>query len=609
MTRRPDMSARTKSAWLITAPLAALICAAIASIIAWLILGLPTNLFDPLKVPQFFWYYRADPAVLRALGLGGLAAASFTAVMAYMMLAPKKSLHGTAAYATEAEIRKYGLRAKRGIIIGKKRGRYLVFGGTEHVIIEAPTRTGKGVGVVIPNLLTWEDSVVVLDVKRENFEATAGFRKRHGQAVFLFNPTDSEGRTARFNPLSYIDRTNENEVIIELQKIATMLFVAPERGEPFWTDSAKTGFIGVGAFIAQDQSQPFTIGAIYRAMTGGDVRGFYRYQLERSDLQLSMPCRSALSDFTSGAEPTFASIVQSITSKLSLWLNPNVDAATSASDFDLRDMRKKPISLYLGVSPDELDRVAPLYNLIFQQLIDLNVRTLPDATTPLQLLVILDEFARLGRANVLQAAFSYVAGYGIRLLPVIQSRSQLRAVYGNHGTDDIVANCGVELAFTPKEMKVANELSERIGYIGQESVSRSISQDGFFSKRSRSISDQRRALILPQDLMKFPDHEMLIIRGGMSVARANKIRFYNERFLKRRVSPAPKIAAIAPTPKDVLVIPDCVELTEEQLSGADMTALEPGVIRIEDMQFIFADVKTEIVDGQVVGTIAEGRDR
>lgn len=603
------MSARTKSAWLITAPLAALICAAIASIIAWLILGLPTNLFDPLKVPQFFWYYRADPAVLRALGLGGLAAASFTAVMAYMMLAPKKSLHGTAAYATEAEIRKYGLRAKRGIIIGKKRGRYLVFGGTEHVIIEAPTRTGKGVGVVIPNLLTWEDSVVVLDVKRENFEATAGFRKRHGQAVFLFNPTDSEGRTARFNPLSYIDRTNENEVIIELQKIATMLFVAPERGEPFWTDSAKTGFIGVGAFIAQDQSQPFTIGAIYRAMTGGDVRGFYRYQLERSDLQLSMPCRSALSDFTSGAEPTFASIVQSITSKLSLWLNPNVDAATSASDFDLRDMRKKPISLYLGVSPDELDRVAPLYNLIFQQLIDLNVRTLPDATTPLQLLVILDEFARLGRANVLQAAFSYVAGYGIRLLPVIQSRSQLRAVYGNHGTDDIVANCGVELAFTPKEMKVANELSERIGYIGQESVSRSISQDGFFSKRSRSISDQRRALILPQDLMKFPDHEMLIIRGGMSVARANKIRFYNERFLKRRVSPAPKIAAIAPTPKDVLVIPDCVELTEEQLSGADMTALEPGVIRIEDMQFIFADVKTEIVDGQVVGTIAEGRDR
>jgi type IV secretion system protein VirD4 len=609
MIRRPDMSARTKSAWLITAPLAALVCAAIATIIAWLILGLPTNRFDPLKVPQFFWYYRADPAVLRALGLGGLAAAAFTAVTAYMMLAPKKSLHGTAAFATEAEIRKHGLRAKRGIIIGKKRGRYLVFGGTEHVIIEAPTRTGKGVGVVIPNLLTWEDSVVVLDVKRENFEATAGFRKRHGQAVYLFNPTDREGRTARFNPLSYIDRADENEVIIELQKIATMLFVAPERGEPFWTDSAKTGFIGVGAFIAQDQSQPFTIGAIYRAMTQGDVRGFYRYQLERSDLQLSMPCRSALSDFTSGAEPTFASIVQSITSKLSLWLNPNVDAATQASDFDLRDMRKKPISLYLGVSPDELDRVAPLYNLIFQQLIDLNVRTLPDATTPLQLLVILDEFARLGRAAVLQAAFSYVAGYGIRLLPVIQSRSQLRAVYGNHGTDDIVANCGVELAFTPKEMKVANELSERIGYIGQESVSRSISQDGFFSKRSRSISDQRRALILPQDLMKFPEHEMLIIRGGMSVARANKIRFYNERLFKRRVHPSPKIAAIAPTLKDVLVIPDCVELTEEQLSGADTTALEPGVIRIQDMQFIFADVNTEIVDGQVVGTIAEGRDR
>lgn len=603
------MPARTKASWLITAPIAALLCAAISATIAWLILGLPTSRFDPLKVPHFFWYYRADPLVLRALGLGATAATAFTAVMAYMMLAPKKSLHGTAAFATEAEIRRGGLRAKSGIILGKKRGRFLVFGGSEHVIVEAPTRTGKGVGVVIPNLLTWTDSVVILDVKRENFEATAGFRANHGQHVFLFNPTDRAGRTARFNPLSYIERTNADEVIIELQKIATMLFVAPERGEPFWSDSAKAGFIGVGAFIAQDEVQPFTIGAIYRAMTQGDMRAFYKFQLERSELDLSVACRSALNDFTNGADNTFAGIVQTITSKLSLWLNPDVDAATSASDFDLRELRSKPISLYLGVSPDELERVAPLYNLIFQQLIDLNVRALPDATTPLQLLVILDEFPRLGRANVLLGAFSYVAGYGIRLLPVIQSRSQLRAVYGDNGAAEIIANCGVEIAFTPKELKVANELSERIGYIGQDSVSKSYSQDGLFSKRSKSISDQRRALILPQDLMKFPAREMLIIRSGMSVVRANKITYYNDRFFMARGVPSPQIKPLVRTQVVELVIPDCIELTDAQRSGADTSVLERGVLRMADMQFMFQDVATKSDNGKVVGTVAQGRDK
>lgn len=105
------------------------------------------------------------------------------------------------------------------------------------------------------------------------------------------------------------------------------------------------------------------------------------------------------------------------------------------------------MSIYLGVSPDELDRIAPLYNLLFQQIIDLNVRELPDETRPVPVLVILDEFARLGRASIIASAFSYVAGYGIRLLPVIQSRSQLRGIYGEHVADEIIANCGVEVAF------------------------------------------------------------------------------------------------------------------------------------------------------------------
>ena len=209
---------------------------------------------------------------------------------------------------------------------------------------------------------------------------------------------------------------------------------------------------------------------------------------------------------------------------------------------------------------------------------------------------------------MIAAGFSYVAGYGIRLLPIIQSRSQLRAVYGEHGSDEIVANCGVEIAFTPKELKVANELSERIGFIGQASVSKSFTQDGFFSKRSRSISDQRRALILPQELMKFPECEMLLLRGGMSVVRATKIRFFDERFFKSRLYAAPLIAPIAAHVDQNIALPECVPLSEEQLSGADSSALERGVIRLKDYQFMFQDVATKGDGDKRVGVIAEGRD-
>lgn len=129
---------------------------------------------------------------------------------------------------------------------------------------------------MIPNLLTWAGSVVVLDVKRENYDASAGFRAHYSQQVFLFNPTDREGRTARYNPLAYIDRSDPDDVIIELQKIATMLFVAPDHGEAFWTNDARTGFAGVGAWLAETSDEPLTMGAIYRHLTDGDARSFFK---------------------------------------------------------------------------------------------------------------------------------------------------------------------------------------------------------------------------------------------------------------------------------------------------------------------------------------------
>ncbi|MEZ0136681.1 type IV secretory system conjugative DNA transfer family protein [Novosphingobium sp. NRRL B-2648] len=606
MIRQPAMPPKRGTILAAGVPIALVLAFAIASVVAWLYLDLPSAKFDPFRMPAFFWYYRHDPVVLKALGAGLVVGLVLAGIMLWWLAKRKPPLHGAARFAKESEIRRAGFRAGNGIVLGKRAGKFLTFGGSEHAIIEAPTRSGKGVGIVIPNLLSWQDSVVVLDVKRENWDATAGFRQKHGQSVFLFNPTDPEGRTARYNPLGYIDRDDPDQVVIELQKIATMLFVPPERGEPFWTDSARTAFVGVGAYLAV-ADQPFTIGSIYRLMTTGDTRGFFRRVLDDRSLKLSQGCRNALADFTSGADNTFAGIVQTVTSKLSLWLNPRVDAATEDSDFDLRALRTKPMSIYLGVSPDELARVAPLYNLLFQQLIDLNVRALPNATTPHQVLVILDEFARIGRAQVIASAFSYVAGYGIRLLPVIQSRSQLRAVYGEHVANEIVANCGVEVAFTPKELRVANELSERIGYVGQEAITKSLTIHGILANRSKSMSDQRRALLLPQELMQFPQEELLLLRGGIPPIHGDKIRYYADGLFRTRVLAAPEVANIPRIVHDDEDLPSCVEPTFDQLTDPDPLEFAMDCIVIQDLPDMLIDVAAEQRGNETVGVIEQER--
>ncbi|NJS13466.1 MAG: type IV secretory system conjugative DNA transfer family protein [Sphingopyxis sp.] len=572
--------------------------------IGWVVLGLPLAAYDPMKMPEFVWYYRGDPRVVKAMAGGLVGGLTLLAGLAYALWARGAPLHGAARFANEREIKRYRFRSATGIVVGRKGGRFLTFGGSEHVLVEARPGRAKATGIVIPNLLTWAGSVVVLDVKRENFDASAGYRARYGQQIFLFNPTARDGRTARYNPLAYIDRSDAQDVIIELQKIATMLFVAPERGEAFWANGARTGFAGVGAWIAETSDEPLTMGTIYRHLTEGDARSFFKKELADPKVNLSAGCRTALSDFAGGSDNSFADIKKTITNVLGLWLNPLVDAATSASDFDLRDLRKRHISIYLGVSPDELDRIAPLYNLLFQQLIDLNVRELPDDTTPVPVLVILDEFARLGRASVIASAFSYVAGYGIRLLPVIQSRSQLRGVYGEHVADEIVANCGIEVAFTPKELRVANELSDRIGYVGQESVTRSLTINGWLANRSKSISEQRRALLLPQELMQFPADRLMLLRGGIPPIIGTKIFYFKSRFFKKRAFPPPVVAPLERQTRPNIVLRPFRDLTEEEASGHD--PILPYDIRSEDCPSFFADLLTLDRDGNASIIIEEG---
>ena len=522
------------------------VLAGIAGVIALLGLHRLSPGANLALAPAWFWYFRGDPQVQQWLGVGLLSAAGAGGFVALAVArGVRPALHGAARWAREGELRREGLRAKTGIVLGRKSGRPLVFGGPEHVMLYAPTRTGKGVGVVIPNLLTWPDSVVVLDIKRENWESTAGFRAAHGQDVRLFDPLDPEGRTARFNPLGHIDRADPIAVLDELQKLSVMLFPTPPHTDPFWAEAARTGFIGVGTYVAETPELAFSLGVVYRELTSGDPRTRLPAIIAaraKTGRPLSTGCVSALTDFCSASENTFAGIRQTLTARMNLWLNPRICAATDASDFDLRDLRRRRMSLYLCVSPDNLSRIAPLFSLLLQQLVDLNTRERPTTgQNDLPVLCLFDEFARLGHASVIAHAFSYVAGYGLRLLPVLQSPAQLRAEYGPDLAEEIMANCGVEIAFAPKELKVAQDLSERLGtwtYLGRTKSRPALLSTGHWSTTE---SDQRRPLMLPQELIQMSARRLVVLKAGIPPVRGDKIVYWREKAFARRILPPPAV--------------------------------------------------------------------
>lgn len=520
--------------------------AAATTLLALTGLGWPPDL---IAGPRWLWHGRSDAAVVHWVRIGAMAALAMLLLpLGALAKGLPRPLHGAARWAREHEVARAGLRAEHGVILGEKAGRPLISGGADHVMLNAPTRTGKGSGIVVPTLLTWRYALIVLDVKRENWMATAGYRAAHGHRVHMFDPFAEDGATARFNPLGHIPRNEPARVIDELQRIANLLFVASPQGDPFWPEAARTGFIGVGAYVAETAALPFTIGEIYRQLAGedGDPRTTLLGQIDlrrEAGAPLSSACAKALSDFCNSSERTFSSVRQTLTSRLALWLNPHVDAATSASDFDLRTLAGSATSLYLCASPDNLARAAPLYGLLIQQFLDFSTRAPPGPLVDeRQVLVVLDEFARLGPAPAIAHAFSFVAGYGIRLLAVLQSPAQLRAVYGPDLADEIRDNCAVEVVFAPRDVEVARKLSDRLGYTGQPSHSQSRPAGLSAGRRSLTESEQRRALMLPQELIGLSQDELIVLKAAWPPIRGRKLRYFDEPTFKARILSPPVVA-------------------------------------------------------------------
>ena len=457
------------------------------------------------------------------------------------------SMHGDARFATSADLAKLHMfkPATNGILVGKFDGKLVRLPGQQFVILAAPTRSGKGVGIVIPNLLDYGESMVVLDIKQENFDITSGWRQSQGQEVYLFNPFAEDRKTHRWNPLTYVSDDPAFRVS-DLMSIAAMLYPDGADDQKFWVSQARNAFMAFSLYLFEkwddDASRNIpenyriarTLGQIYQMSSGGDGTDLRKsYESLAKEPFLGGNARSAFSNLLSQAAETFASILGSFKEPLNAWINPVLDAATSADDFLLTDVRKKKMTIYIGIQPNKLAESRLIVNLFFSQLINVNTKELPQNNPELkhQCLLLMDEFTSIGKVNIIAGAVSYMAGYNIRLLPIVQSMAQLDATYGKDVARTLITNHALQIIFAPREQQDANDYSDMLGYttVRKENVTRG-------KETSRSESEERRALMLPQELKAMgADTEVFLCEGIAHPVKCDKIRYYEDPYFTRRL--------------------------------------------------------------------------
>jgi type IV secretion system protein VirD4 len=533
---------------------AAVLAAYLAGYVFLWSIGMSPREATPLTVVRYGYYYGDRAEVRHRLLLSSAAGAVMVLASALALVIPRRrTLHGDARFATRRELAAAGLLGDRGIILGRVGRRCLMLAGQQGVALAAPPRAGKGTGVVIPNLLNWPDSLICVDIKRENWTLTAGFRAASGQECHLFDPFSEDGRTARWNPFFYVSEDPVRRVN-DLQRIAEMLYPDPPNVDPFWTASARSLFLGIALYLFETPSLPKTIGEVLRQGMASDDEGFghhWKRVIEGRNsgkFPLSPQCVRALYDVIDLAPVTASSIRKTFTSRLDLWLNPILDAATSGNDFDLRELRRKPLSIYVGVNPDDLHRLRPVLALFFQQAIGLQTRTLPehDPTLKRQVLMLLDEFTALGRIPIIAESISYLPGYNVRVLLVIQTPAQLREVYGPNGAETMMKSLAARIVFTPKDIADAREISDELGNttVKVKTLSRPLmdfSNAKGRRQRSVSVSEQRRALLLPQEVKDLGAEQAIIFHEGLRPIRCRKIRYFQDRRFTGRLLPPPTV--------------------------------------------------------------------
>jgi len=453
--------------------------------------------------------------------------------------------YGSARWAEPAEIHRAGLIGDVGVFLGQHDDKYLRHEGPEHVLTFAPTRSGKGVGLVVPTLLSWPASAVIHDIKGENWQLTAGWRARFSHCL-LFNPTDAN--SAAYNPLLEV-RRGAHEVR-DVQNIADIL-VDPEGALERRNHWEKT-------------SHALLVGAILHVLYAGEdksLRGVANFLSDPAcPFEVTLHRMMTTKHLDDGPHPVVASAAREVLNKadnersgvlstamsfLGLYRDPTVAAVTSRCDWRIADLiaAENPVSLYLVVPPSDINRTKPLIRLILNQIGRRLTESL-DGSDGIErrhkLLLMLDEFPALGRLDFFESALAFMAGYGIRSFLIAQSLNQIDKAYGvNHA---ILDNCHVRVTFATNDERTAKRISDTLGTATELRAQRNYAGHRlapWLGHLMVSRQETARPLLTPGEVMQLPPDEAVVMVSGQPPIKAKKLRYYLDANFTRRVVPPP----------------------------------------------------------------------
>lgn len=448
------------------------------------------------------------------------------------------SSHGTARWATVPEMKRLGYLKKHKDILGAvfaktanpdEDGLYFTNSKQPHSLITAPTRAGKGISVVIPSLLTFNGSVVALDVKGELFEHTSRARRAKGDKVYKFSPLADDGRSHCYNPLDDIVAAPKHRRFTEARRLAANFIVARGKGAEDFIGGSRDLF-AAGVMLVIERGTP-TIGAIFDLFSENEDKqtlfvnlGTETKSREAKAIFIKM---AGNSDKTISA---YTSILED--GGLGLWADTLIKSATEKSDFNVTQLRSKPASIFLIVNPNDLETLAPLMRLIFQQIVSSLQSNLPTKEEMFEVLFVLDEFKDLGKLETIESAITSIAGYGGRFMIIVQSLSNLTTLYGADGKENFLGNSGVQAFMATNDSDTPEYLSRAIGDFTRKSRTKSWSTRELTGSSIQEREEGSR-LIRPEQIRVLPDNEMLILVKGQSAMRLTLIRYFEDKLFSK----------------------------------------------------------------------------
>ncbi len=529
------------------------------------ILGWPVYLPPEL----FWWWYFYDAYAPGVFLRGGIVAASggFIAIGLAIGLsvwrareAKHVETYGSARWAERAEVAAAGLLGADGVVLGRYGRDYLRHDGPEHVLCFAPTRSGKGVGLVVPSLLTWPGSAIVHDIKGENWTLTAGFRARHGR-VLLFDPTNSA--SSAYNPLLEV-RCGAWEVR-DVQNIADIL-VDPEGSlekRNHWEKTSHALLVGAILHVLYAEPDKTLAGvAAFLSDPKRPIESTLAAMMRTAHLGEAGPhpvIASAARELLNKSDNERSGVLSTAMSFLGLYRDPVVAEVTRRCDWRIADLVGDELTatLYLVVPPSDIARTKPLIRLILNQIGRRLTEELHAKGGRHRLLLMLDEFPALGRLDFFESALAFMAGYGLKSFLIAQSLNQIEKAYG--ANNSILDNCHVRVSFATNDERTAKRVSDALGTATEMKAMKNYAGhrlSPWLGHLMVSRSETARQLLTPGEIMQLPASDEIVMVAGTPPIRAKKARYFEDvRFKERILAPPKSVRSGKPQPDDWSALP------------------------------------------------------